>query len=51
LYELADAYLYQGQIEEAEDLFTRGIQIGHRKWPGVNHPYALETENDLAMLY
>ena len=47
---LARLRLAQKRYMEAEDLFTKGIEIGNRELPGKGHPNTLRNVNGLGVL-
>jgi tetratricopeptide (TPR) repeat protein len=50
LYRLGYLYMDQDRYDEAEDVFTKGIEYGNREFPGKNHPRTLFYKNGLAVL-
>jgi len=48
--ELARLYVMQGRYEEADSLFSEGIEIGECQLPGKDHPFTLRHVNGLGVL-
>lgn len=47
---LGYVYMAQSRYDEAQDLFTKGIEFCNRELPGKNHPTTLAYMNGLAVL-